>query len=60
MGNEEILPNSSQDDYLEELVEKLSNPIHRRIIQAYQGSDPIQSMESELANILIEVLHRED
>lgn len=46
--------------FLEELEEQLSNPIHRRLIQACQGDNPVQSMESELGKILLEVLHRED
>lgn len=46
--------------YLTELMDKLSNPVHRRLIQAYKGSDPKESMESELGEILLEVLHHED
>ncbi len=60
MENEVISQNSSHEKYLDELLEKLSEPVHKRLIQAYQGNDPVQSMESELANILIEVLQHED
>jgi len=45
---------------LDELLVELSDPVHKRLIQAYRGNDPVQSMESELANVLIEVLNRED
>jgi hypothetical protein len=46
--------------YLTELMDRLSNPVHKRLIQAYEGSDPKESMESELGEILLEVLHHED
>ena len=34
--------------YLDELLTELSDPVHKRLIEAYQGDDPVQSMESEL------------
>jgi len=49
-----------EDVFMEELVAQLSDSIHRRIIQAHRGVDPVQSMESELGKILLEALHRED
>lgn len=49
-----------EDVFMEELVAQLSDPIHRRIIQAHRGVDPVQSMESEIGKILLEVLNRED
>ena len=49
-----------RDVFLEELHSELSDPIHKRLIKAYQGSDPVQSMESELVNILLEILDNED
>lgn len=52
--------NSRREEFLKELQRELSAPLHKRLIQAYLGDDPVQSMESELANILLEVLHRED
>jgi len=51
---------SRSDEFLQELQRELSDPLHKRLIQAYQGDDPVQSMESELASILLEILHRED
>ena len=45
---------------LNELMVKVTSPIHKRLIQAYMGSEPQKSMEDELGKILIEVLHRED
>lgn len=52
--------NSRREEFLDELQKKISNPLHRRLIQAYQGDDPVQSMESELVKILLKVLCRED
>ena len=52
--------NSRREEFLKELQRELSDPLHRRLIQAYPGDNPVQSMESELARILLEVLHRED
>ncbi len=49
-----------EDVFMDELVTQLSDPIHRRIIQAHHGVDPVQSMESEIGKILLEVLNRED
>lgn len=48
-----------REEYLEELLGLLSDPVHKRIIKAYGREDPVQSMESELRNILSEVLPRE-
>lgn len=45
---------------LEELQGTLENPLHKRLIQAYDGKDPLKSMESELQTILLEVLQHED
>jgi hypothetical protein len=52
--------NSQLQMFLEELKQEISNPIHKRLLQAYQGQTPVQSMEAELTKILLEVLHRED
>ena len=51
---------SRREKFLGELQRELSDSLHRRLIQAYRGDDPVQSMESELAKILLEVLRRED
>ncbi len=52
--------NSQLQMFLEELRQEISNPLHKRLLQAYQGQAPVQSMETELTKILLEVLHRED
>ena len=51
---------SRREEFLDELQRKLMDSLHRRLIQAYRGDDPVQSMEAELATILLEVLRRED
>lgn len=52
--------NSRQEEFLNELREEISDPLHKRLIQSYHGDNPVGSMESELVKILLEVLHRED
>jgi hypothetical protein len=49
-----------EDVFVEELVAQLSDPIHKRIIQAHTTADPVQSMEFEIGKVLLEVLIRED
>ena len=60
MSQETISQDPPRKKYLDELLVKLSDPVHKRLIEAYQGDDPVQSMESELGKILIEVLRCED
>ena len=50
---------AQREEYLTQLLEVLSDPIHKRIIKAYAGDNPVESMESELTKILTEVLNRE-
>jgi hypothetical protein len=51
---------SRLEEFLDELQEKISDPIHLRLIKAYQGIDPVVSMETELGKILMEVVKNED
>jgi Trp operon repressor len=51
---------SRREEFLDELQREVSDSLHSRLIQAYRGDNPVQSMESELANILFEVLRDED
>jgi hypothetical protein len=65
MNNEVTCHDFSSEEYLSKLLLELSDPVHKRLIQAYQGnnplqSNPLQSMESELGKILLEILYRED
>jgi len=60
MNNKEVLQHPSFEEYLDELLAELSDPVHKRLIQAYRGNDPVKSMESKLGEILMEVLNHED
>ncbi len=60
MNSNETPQQLSEGQFVDELLAQLSDPIHKRLIQAHRGTDPVKSMESELSNVLLEVLHRED
>jgi hypothetical protein len=46
--------------YLEELKTLVTDPIHKRLLAAYTGDEPKESVELELNRLLIEVLKIED
>ena len=46
--------------FLEQLKLETSNPLQRRLQDAYNGQTPVQLMEAELTKILLEVLQHED
>jgi len=46
--------------YLEELKTLVTDPIHKRLLAAYTGDDPKDSVERELDQLLIEVIESED
>lgn len=60
MNDKAASQNSPYTGYIQELLSCLSDPVHKRLIQAYQIDDPVKSMESELRKVLIEVLQNED
>jgi len=60
MSSEATSQDSSPEEFLDELLAELSDPVHKRLIKAYAANDPVQAMESELGKILMEVLRRED
>lgn len=60
MNSKETTQQFSEEQYIDELLVQISDPIHKRLIQAHRGTDPVESMESELSGVLLEVLHRED
>lgn len=54
---------SNRNALLKKLDETLSNPLHRRLLNAYASTDinfAKGSMERQLASILLEVLDRAD
>ena len=46
--------------FLEEMQREVSDPLHKRLIQACEGDNAVERMESELGKMLLEILHRED
>lgn len=60
MDNEKTTQVSPSKEYVSEIIENLTDPVHRRIIQAYKDANPVQSMESELVTVIREILNRED
>ena len=58
--SESTLQESRFKEYQAELLEKVSDSVHKRLIEAYQLKNPVESMEDELGKILLEVLHNED
>lgn len=48
------------EDYINKLISQLSDPTHKELIKAYQGTDPLHSMEAKLGKLLLEILHSED
>ncbi len=60
MAEEEKPNNPKVAQYLSEVLENISNQRHRRIIQAYKGENPVQLMETELSEIVMEILNSED
>ena len=60
MEEKNPLGSKKRDKFLAELLAKISEPIHKRLIRAYRGDEPVRSMEYELSEILKEVLRREN
>jgi len=58
--NESTLQESRFKEYQAELLEMVSDNVHKRLIEAYQLKDPVESMEDKLGEILLEVLQNED
>ncbi|APV45064.1 hypothetical protein Dform_01745 [Dehalogenimonas formicexedens] len=52
--------NSQVEKHLQKLAALVNDPIHKRIIEAYKGNNPLESMEAELTKILDEVVTNED
>jgi len=55
-----LSPRSHREKYLDELVEHLQSPDHKRIVEAYRRGDSVKSMEDEFAAILFEIARHED
>ena len=60
MNEETKLNDSQKEKHLAEILEILTDTLHKRIIAKYQSDDPVQSMEAELGEIIMEIRTRED
>lgn len=60
MNKQQSVQKTTEEGCVKDLIKELSDPIHKKLLQAYQGSEPVQSMEAELRNIITEVFRRED
>jgi len=49
-----------RERYLREIVKHLTDPLHKRIVEAYGKGESVKSMEAELGLILTEILKDED
>jgi hypothetical protein len=52
--------NAKLQQYINELSAQTNDPIHIRLISAYIGANPKESIEEELGKILIEIIENED
>lgn len=59
-GGENVNAGTGLEEYMRRFLERLPDPVHRRLIQAYGGEDPVGSMEVEFGNVLREVVNSED
>lgn len=58
--NKSVLQETRLKEYQSELLEQTLDPVHKRLVKAYQLSRPVESMEDELTRLLLEVLRDED
>ena len=55
-----MIESSRLELYLQELKALVTDPIHKRLLSAYTGDEPKESVELELDRLLTEVLKSED
>jgi len=60
MAGEKTRGEKMRDEILAEFLEWLVDPVHKRIIEAYVGDEPVVSMEQELSKLLEAVAKHED
>jgi len=49
-----------RSQFLAELLDQLQDPVHVRLVKAFEGDEPVQSMEEELKRIILEILNYEN
>lgn len=60
MTQDESEPVDSRQEAVDSFLDTLSDPVHRRIVGAYRGNNPVEEMEKELLGILEEIVKDED
>jgi hypothetical protein len=48
------------EEYKRELLQLVTNPDHRKLIEAYIHPNPVENMEKVLGEILLEVLRNDE
>ena len=48
------------EEYKKELLLLITNPDHKKLIEAYKHPNPVESMEKVLGEILLEVLQDDE
>jgi hypothetical protein len=54
-ANENKANNARQKEIISDILSQLSDPLHKRIVNAYGGEDPVDSMELELGKVLLDI-----
>ena len=50
---------SRRQEFMAELVAQVTDPLHRRLLEAYTGDEPLKAMERTLREILTEMVSHE-
>lgn len=50
---------SQREAYLNDLLKRVSNPVNRRIVEAYRSTGTVGGAEQEFSRALQEVLHED-
>ena len=51
---------SKRQEILDDFLKTLSDPVHKKIVGAYNDNNPVESMEKELTRILKEIVKGEN
>ncbi len=60
MSDQQRSGDSKRQQFIADLLSRLSDPIHKRLVEAYKGESPLETMEAELSAILMEITGDED
>jgi hypothetical protein len=60
MPDKTTVEKASESEYIDGVLQKLSNETHKQIIKEYKGEDPVSSMESKLGEIVMAIVNYED